>query len=286
MIDGSYVHVTAERRHLVDAPNELRIRSIYEDVWIGYPMAAHALDLVGTFLQMPPKTQAPCLLIHGDPGMGKTTIYEKIVKKYGISSGNEKHVVSLTFEDNCVTSHKQFRSTLIEVLTSGIYKGGESLPELAAAIKAQNVAALAIDEFHDMLYCNKIDILKNLKLIKDLSGKNFGISIIVLGIDRCKNVFESDGQMYRRFERHHLTKWSEGKDLRSFLANYQSTLPLKYPSLLHQEPLVKYLVNSTKGVLDEIVKTVCNAGAWAVINGTEQIDLDTLKLGAHRPILR
>ncbi len=282
---ANFDHVIEERRHFVDADKPLRLSVIYEDVWINYPLADYALRMVGTLLKMPEKIQAPSVLIYGDPGMGKTALFERIARAYGFSSGAEKCIACLTLAEENPENSKAFRSLVVRSLTAGVYNNPGLADEiLLASIRSLNIKALAIDEFNDMLLCSPLEVRKNIKLLKKLSGKPFCLSIIGLGIDDSESVIAYEKQMARRFERIHLKPWQAGEELERFLASFEAVLPLKYSSELYSRSTINFLLKETNGVLDDILKRICNAAAYAVLEGGEKITIDLLRKSKIRPI--
>lgn len=282
---SSFEHVIEARRHLVEAEESLRLGVIYEDVWINYPLANYALKLVGTLLKMPEKIQAPCLLIYGDSGMGKTALFHKIARTYGFSAGAEKCIACLTLAEENPENSKAFRSLVVRALTAGVYTNPNLADEiLLASIRSLNIKALAVDELNDMLLCSPLEVRKNIKLLKKLSGMPFCLSIIGLGIADSESVIAYEKQMARRFERIHLAPWQAGTELEVFLASFEATLPLKYPSGLHSSFAINYLLKETNGILDDMLKRICNAAAYAILEGGEKITMELLRKGEIRPI--
>ncbi|ESR69806.1 hypothetical protein AXW87_15290 [Pseudomonas aeruginosa] len=90
--------------------------------------------------------------------------------------------------------------------------------------------------------------------------------------------------MDRRFEKIKLKPWQASEEFESFLASFEATLPLKYPSRLYSRRNINYLLKETDGILDEILKRICNAAAYAILEGGEKITMDLLKKGERRPI--
>jgi hypothetical protein len=285
-VQKEYSHVLEGRRNLVVESVRKRYRSIHEDVWVNYPAAAYILAVIDQFLQIPLKTQAPGILVHSNPGMGKTALFEKIDKTYGIASGAKSCVVSLSLQDKETDSHRKFVESTIAALTSisGVRLDATE-DTLLQSIRLNGIRALAIDELNDMLLCRPVDLRKNLKWLKVLSGMPYGLILICIGTDECKNVVQSDRQILRRFDTFELKRWLDEQELRTFLNSFQGTLPLRFKSDLHTLPVARYLIKETGGILDDIVKRVRRAAIWAIKEGREKVDLDMLKLSKNIPII-
>ncbi|MDR6924254.1 TniB family NTP-binding protein [Pseudomonas sp. BE134] len=281
-----FSHVLEARRALVSESVIKRYQAIYEDVWVNYPAAAYILAVIDQFLQIPIGIQAPCILVHSSPGMGKTALFEKIDKTYGIASGAKSCVVSLSLQDKETDNHRKFVESTVAALTSiGNLRLDSNEDVLLQAIRMNRIRALVIDELNDMLLCRPADIRKNLKWLKQLSAWPYGLVLICIGTGDCKNVVQSDPQIQRRFDNFELKKWVDKAELRSFLNSFQGTLPLRFKSELHTLPVATYLINETGGVLDSIVKRVRRAAIWAIKEGHEKVDLEMLKLAKNIPIL-
>jgi len=281
----AYEHIAASRRHLVDADNETRTRAIYEDVWVEYPTATKVLAYIKYMLRMPHKAQAPCLLIHSQPGMGKSALFEKIKQLYGLSSAGGPCVASMTVLAKHVSGHKIFCNDLVSTLSGGIYATTNvDDGKLVTAILSRNIRAIAIDELNDLLLANRLDQARNLKYLKELSGSPFCLIVIAVGTHDCHDALKSDKQLARRFNKIELKPWTDQDLLRSFVTAYVSTFPLKYPSALEKKAFMKYLMDNTDGVLDSIVKYLCNAACWAIVDGYEKIDLEILKKSGEPPV--
>lgn len=281
-----FSHVLESRRKLVVGNVLHRYRAIQEDVWVNYPAAAYILAVIDQFLQMPLKTQAPCILVHSKPGMGKTALFEKIDKTFGVASGSKSCVVSLSLQDEETDSHRKFKEATISALTSiSDVRLDHAEDAVLQAIRLNGIRALVIDELNDMLLCRTVDLKKNLKWLKQLSGKPYGLILICIGTDECKNVVNSDQQIDRRFEAFELKRWLDAQQLRSFLNSFQGTLPLRFKSDLHTARVASYLIAETEGILDSIVKRVRRGAIWAIKEGHEKVDLDMLKLAVNIPII-
>jgi len=283
-----YSHVIPSRRIIVDAEDSIRIRAINEDIWVEYPQAAKILGYVKYMMQLPEKHQSPCLLISSEGGMGKSAIYQRIVKLYGSGGNyNEGMLASMTIRAKHATGHKTFSDELVGALTGNMYRNGKIEDGIiAAALSARKVRGIALDEVNDMLHANRSDQAKNMKLLKELSGSPYHLIVIALGTMDCHNAINSDIQFSRRFTKIQLAPWKNEQAVRSFIESYAMTFPLKSPSKLGKPALVQYLMKESDGVLDKIVKTLCNAASWAVLEGREEINFELIKKGRDMPFAK
>ncbi|KAA0986189.1 hypothetical protein FQ192_23810 [Pseudomonas sp. ANT_J12] len=282
-----YSHVIPSRRSIVDAEEAVRIRAINEDIWVEYPLAAKILGHVKYMLQLPVKHQSPCLLVHSGGGMGKSALYQRILSLYGFGRNSGATLASMTIRAKHAAGHRIFSDDLIGAVTGNMYRNSRIDDEkLSAAIVSRDIRGVALDEVNDMLHANRSDLGRNMKLIKELSGAPYYLIVIAIGTHECNEAINSDRQFARRFSRIELTPWRDEQVLRSFIATYTMTFPLKSPSDVGKPAIVKYLVSESDGVLDTIVKMLCNAASWAVLEGREEIDLDLIKKGREMPVAR
>src|SRR6516164_9093889 len=77
MTNAAYPHLLPAMQVLADAPDELRIRRIRTDRWIGYTRAELALTQMEDLLSFPQRTRMPNLLLVGPTNNGKSMIVEK-----------------------------------------------------------------------------------------------------------------------------------------------------------------------------------------------------------------
>lgn len=76
-----------------------RIRFTRAERWIGFPQAELALDLLHDLITHPRCARLPCLLIHGDSGMGKTPLVERFRRDFPVDfdpeAGREQRPVGV-----------------------------------------------------------------------------------------------------------------------------------------------------------------------------------------------
>ena len=75
-------HLLESIRPVAMASQAERLAHLSTDRWIDYPRAAAVMQRLEDLIATPPKTRMPCLLIHGDSGMGKTMLIEKFTRKH------------------------------------------------------------------------------------------------------------------------------------------------------------------------------------------------------------
>jgi hypothetical protein len=147
----------------------------------------------------------------------------------------------------------------------------------------RGIKAILIDEVHNLLHAGRVEQRKNLALLRGISGPPLSLSIIAFGTMDAQHALASDQQLVRRFQNYEISRWREGEEFRSFLAGYESILPLARPSELWKEEKVKYILRVSDGITDEIVKRLTRGAVWSLVEGKEYIDLESLEKAADIP---
>ncbi|MCY1543338.1 Bacterial TniB protein [compost metagenome] len=214
----------------------------------------------------------------GEPGAGKTSIVDKI-KEYSKNWSFNVRYISLA--DAC--NNVQFKEKLVSEI------GGANMPgwsarqgvprELEKFLVMKNVQVLVIDEFHDLMTVQKAERLKNLSLLKSLSGDPFKLCLICFGTPAAVNALSIDEQLHRRFSLMEISDWKEDDEFRSFLAGVEQNLPLKKQSQIYSKEIVRYLLEHSNGKLDAIMGLLRFGAVQAIISGDERITIGSLETG-------
>lgn len=273
-------HVVPARRQAVAWNDDKRVSLIYNDCWVNYPEVKVIRGAVHAVYAMPAKIQAQCVMVSGDPGMGKTSLFTRIesdLETLRKRSVDPRGHISLTVPPDPTLA--QFEESIEEALgvSIGRMRGGVLPASFTRTFEMRRIRMLLIDEIHNLLNANKVDQRKNLAFFRELSGPPLSLRITAFGTEDAHHAISSDGQLERRFQRYHLPRWSENENFRSFLAAYESFLPLKKPSELWSAGKVKYLLKETGGNMDAIVKRITRGAVWAIIDGKESIDIKCLE---------
>ncbi|MBJ2180126.1 TniB family NTP-binding protein [Pseudomonas veronii] len=282
---SNYEHVIPSRRHLVEADLNVRKDAIAENFWINYPQAEKILAQVRFIVDLPRTGDGYCLVIHSQPGMGKSALFRRLMMEFGMTSGATDCLAQLEIDSERARDHKTFSNDLVSALTLGTvasYSGSKK--RLLNAIGARNVRGIGIDEFNNLLATTPREQLKNLIQIKTISGPPYSLVVIIFGTSECREAIEHDTQFSRRFYDSELLPWKDDEIFRTFVYSYVSTFPLQRPSVIDKPAVTKYLINETGGVLGRVVNLLKNAAWWSIIDGAERIDLDILKKGREIPM--
>ncbi|UZE83999.1 TniB family NTP-binding protein [Pseudomonas viciae] len=282
-----FEHLSPQHRKLALLEDSKRIKYIQKDLWISYPQSILIRSAVRATLGMPKKMQAQCLLVSADAGMGKTSLYNKIVgdaRKQPPMESARCGVLSFTLEPdpslNCVAD--AIYNALGVNPPSSSHR--EKMKTLKILLNARHIRGILMDEFHHVLLVGRLEQRKLLAFLKNLGGAPLSISIIGFGINDAENALRADPQLERRFQIYHLTPWAENEEFRSFLIAYEQQLPLRLPSELWAREKVRYLLNVSGGVTDGIVTRIVRGAVWAILMRKECIDMECLEKAATIPV--
>lgn len=263
---------------------ERRVYNLQNDekIWVDYPKAALITDTVKQFCKLPQRAQAPCLVVYGDGGTGKSSL----IRQFRNDDVIGKYSVFLAMNDN--PQDAKFNELLANALgvpnvPTGYQRTHIIKPELLQVIKLREIRCLIIDELHDAFLGPRTEQLKIMSKLKGLSNDPYGLSIVGFGTNMASNALSIDKQMSRRFHRIELEDWKESEAFRSFLAGLEIQLGLKYESRLDGEDIVTYLMSCTLGRMDDVVRLVRAAACYAITTREERITVDLLKQAQKAP---
>ncbi|HEJ3346681.1 TniB family NTP-binding protein [Pseudomonas aeruginosa] len=283
---NNFEHISPALRKYAKLGDKERIRNIYKDCWVNYPQVGSVRAAVRSVYEMPPKTQAQCMLIAGHPGMGKTSLFKRIESDMEVL--RKRHVDSygcISFSLSPDPNLHGFEDSISEALGVPIGKIRNGLvPEVFCRLAhLRRMRLVLIDEVHNLLNAGRIDQRKNLAFLRALSSPPMSLSIIAFGVEDAVHAISSDAQLERRFQMYSLPRWKENENFRSFLAGYESSLPLRRPSELARQEKVRFLLGATGGITDAIVKRITRGAVWAILDGKEEIDIKCLEKAAEIP---
>lgn len=272
----SFDHIKESRRSLLGLSKEARIKVISQDIWIDIPQASEVFRSISNILEIPRPAQAPCMLVCGDPGTGKTSLVGQLLKRF--EKTQDSRLVFMNLAED--VGNLKFKEKILVAMGMPPVASNKArtLPmELADFISLRNIKGLVIDEFHDALLFGKVEQQKNLSLLKSLSGPPYFISVIGFGTAAARHALSHDTQLSRRYHIMLLQPWTENEMFRRFLASIEENLPLKRPSALYSPEIVKFLLNASGGVIGLIIDLIKSAAAYAIFCEEERITIDMLK---------
>jgi hypothetical protein len=273
-------HIKDSKRYLAMYDVLDRIEVINMNIWVDCPQCSQVERVIRNMLNVRGVSPAPCLLVCGEGGSGKTSIINRISSKYAAVEGS---LVFTSLSEN--PDNLRFRDLLLLALGVPLKSqaSGAKIPNgLEKFLQLRRISGIVIDELHDALLAQLAEQRKNLSLIKTLTGPPYNLSIMGFGTFSAVNALKQDPQLERRFEILKILPWVEGDEFRSFLASIEENLPLRKASKLYSAEIVKYLLTHTKGTMDEVLKALKFGAIHALINGEENITIKSMNEGFIR----
>jgi hypothetical protein len=268
-------HVMESRRHLVEIGRSQRIAIIQKSAFVDNNASETIFQMVNNMSRARDRLTAPCLLVTGGGGAGKTAI----INQFKDRIDNSKGLVYVSMaEDATIKSLKNFRFELAKALgipveDSRVDWSKIDLPkEISKVIKLRNYWGVVIDEFHEALLRNKLEQRTTMSVLKRLSDAEYGLSLIAFGTSAASAALSSNKEFQRRFYKYELPLWVESDDFRTFLFGLEELLPLKEPSRLYEENMLKLILLASQGEMDRVVELVQHAAVYALKSGKEHID--------------
>jgi hypothetical protein len=170
-------------------------------------------------------------------------------------------------------------------LSSGFRsKSSMDIPnEVREVIRLRKIWGAVIDEFHDALLRSKQEQRENMSMLKKLLSAEYGLKLFCFGTVIARNALQSNDEFKRRFHEVELKDWAEDEAFRAFLLEVEEALPLREPSCLYSELMVRSLLAITSGRMDKTLDLLRSAACYAVKLGTEQITPEMLHRAAQNP---
>jgi hypothetical protein len=284
----AFVHLEPLAADMAARPEAERVRFIYAERWIGFPRAELGLSLLRDLIDHPPCARMPCLLIHGDSGMGKTKLVERFRRDFpddfDAEAGRARRPV-LVMEMPPGPGEPRFYAQLLAVLNAPHhgYERLDVLEQIALRLlRAIDPRMLVIDEVHNLLAGTPREQRRMLNLLKFLANQ-LRVPLVCVGTDDALRAMQSDPQIASRFEPFHLPRWRADAAFRSLLATLEAALPLRKPSNLEQKSMVECILGYSGGITGNIVRLLTRAAVQAILDGQERVDAATLERALRPP---
>lgn len=264
-----YSHLRQSLQHYPNLPTQERVMLCLEDVFIDYPAAQSVIETSNYMLKVKRKVQAPCMLVWGSGGFGKTSIIRQLKVH---NTEQEEKLIFMSLRQN--PNNYNFRELLFDAFGLPIkrrFSAYDASKEFTLTVARQNIRGIVIDEIHDALTLTPFQQKVNLSLLKNLSGDPYNLSVFAFGIDKASEALRLDPQLERRYMQWPLPMWSLNDDFRAFLAGYERMLPLKMASDMWSEEIAKPLFVLSAGLMDTVAKIIQVCAAEAILSGVEKI---------------
>lgn len=277
MTKEPYSHIHPEFRHIMGLSDGERLEFLDQPRWIGYEAAHRILDTLQGLMHKPKRPRMPNLLIVGDSNQGKTTLLQRFYDLCGEGYVNEdaepvKPVILA--EAPSSADEKALYCSILERFHAP-YRSTDPKIKLRYQIihlfRECHVQILGIDEFHSLLTGSAIKQREVMNAIKLLCNE-LAIPIVGVGTRDAVRVLHTDPQHASRFDVIELPRWELNQSFQRLLADFESVLPLKNPSQLHQPELAKLVYAISEGNLGNLHRLLAECAMDAIHSGKEQID--------------
>lgn len=285
----TYPYLDSRIAAIAERPDEERIAYILADKYIPYPRAEYIISEIQWCIGQLRTSRPKCLLVVGDPGLGKTMILGESQRRAVEANDAEEDQLGLTRNTPLVSVSLAGTSDL-RVLFARILRcldSPYSLRDRVAALYDQTCISLRIagtkvlylDELHNLLL-TRSQLGEAMSVLRDFA--NIPLSIVAAGTRPANNCISSDDQLKHRFRCHQLKPWTESEDTRSLIATLESRIPLREPSNLTGKEVFPTLVSRSSGHPHTLITAVREAARDAILSRSEQITLPILEAAFDR----
>ena len=259
---------------------EERIDYILQPRWIGYPLAHNVLQRLDDLYRHPRVSRMPNIMIIGRTNNGKTELLKKFCQRHLKDpnlDGNSIFVPVLYMQAPPSPNESDFYSEILSSLYERVPSSSTSAKRtrVVQVLAKIGVKVLCIDELHNSLAGSSIKQQQFLNSIKYL-GNELSISFVASGTEDLLRATSIDAQIQNRFEPILLPKWKLNKEFKQLLRTYESILPLKEPSMLHEGLLCKKILATCEGTIGELSNLLNKSATYAIRHGIECINTSVI----------
>jgi type II secretory pathway predicted ATPase ExeA len=273
--------LTPETREMLEKSNAERIKFIEHARFIPYKTAKEILNKMEELLVLPKRDRMPSLLIVGTSNNGKTSIVKHFFRKHPPTEGIDEDAmpvvyVQAPYEPNVGMFYDKILEALIVPFKQSD-PASKKEREIKYYFRHLGTKMLIVDEIHNILSGSVAKQRSFMNAVKNLNNE-LAIPIVLVGIKDALHAVSTDLQISSRFRPMVLPRWTFDKEYLLLLARLERTLPLKKPSNLAQNREVAELIlDSSEGLIGEIVERVMEAAVMAVETGSEKIGANEIK---------
>jgi len=212
-------HLAPGAAALLDLSDDMRIRAIRTESWVGFARARRVLEILQALRDHPPSTRPPGLAIFAYRGMGKTMLVEKFRRNnpptvhlvHGLESTS---VLGITLTSR-PSAHRIY-AQLLAALDIGVDQRSATLADLETRtvrlLKQVDIRVLVFDEVHNLLAGSPREQRVMLQLFRFLSNE-LKASLVCLGVTDAREAIAGDTNSRAALTRSHCPV---GKLMRSF----------------------------------------------------------------------
>ena len=279
------LHLKEHIRPILKLNPEERVNALYQDRWIGYDRAVKIMKLLDDILKQPIRIRPQCLLIVGEPNIGKTTIAIEFVKKHQChteeGTDTEGQQVSKPVINAIAPSTADEKALYIALIDRFFspFRPTDSKSklrhQLITLLREFKTRMIVIDEIHNLLSGTASKQREVMNALKNLSNE-LNISLVGVGTSEAVQVLHTDSQHASRFDVVELPKWDLDRKFLQLLASYEQILPLRKHSKLSSKEMAPLLFNISEGNFGDLNRLLIECTKEAINTGTEEITLEII----------
>jgi hypothetical protein len=278
----NYPHLNEDGRALLDASDEVRIRSIRAGTWLGYERAKEILARMDDLLEYPRITRMPNMLLVAPSFNGKTSILKHFLDQHPPNLDEQREVTVypvVRVESPDGPDVSGFYSRILEALMVP-YKPSASANEKNSQIKVLfrqlSVKMLLVDEIHHLI-AGSLKRQSNFRNALKSLGNETQVIIVAAGTEDAYNAFNTDPQMSSRFTPEELPLWQPDNEFGQLLHSLERRSPLRKPSNLIEPGLMLEIHSRSEGTLGDMCDLFKELAVNAIRKKTEQITLESIR---------
>lgn len=282
-----YDHLHPRLAELVEQDKSARLELIKRPRWIGYTRAQNILTKLEGLLRHPQEPRMPGMLIVGRSNNGKTRIVERFTSMHlpDENLGGERIIAPVLHVESPPTPseaglYKEIFEKLYESTPSGSVNNSRA--KLIRVLTAIQLKVLIIDEMHNLLAGASTKQQAFLNVIKYLTNR-LQICIVGCGTADLLRAVSTDSQIENRFTPEILPLWKSDKEFQVLMKSFESFLPLRSPSNLHETKMGTKILAMSEGTIGEISQLLNKAAIHALNNGQESICTEILDNCGYTP---
>lgn len=279
-----------DRKKYAQMTIEDRIKRV-ESIYIHFPRNEAALKAIRHCHQHAKVSgEAEGLLIQGESGAGKTTLYRRYIRDYPHEIREDGMVARVLYATVPVPATvKSLVTKLLSAIGDPAAERGSQISQtnrLKRYLEACGTELIILDEFQHFQDRDSSRILRTvsdwLKVLMDETG----VPVLLVGMPYSHTILDADGneQLQRRFAtRINLDPFGyetseERKTFRKFLRAIDDRLPLAESSNLADSDMAFCFYKATGGIVAHVMKLVRRAAVIALESGQEKLTLEMLAL--------